>query len=212
MNDAVQPQILPSKEQIKSFPLFQNLAFEQIHVIHCLEQCLTWAEQLNTAAVLGFDSESKPIFNKGEVSTGPHLIQLATAQYAWLFQMNEETWTFLKPIFSNRDQIKVGFGLKNDAHLFCKKGIELNGVIELSKCFGSFGIKHTMGVKNAIALLFQQHFPKSKKISTSNWAAKNLSRAQIEYAAADAYACVLIFNELSRLNLLPEHVLKQIAQ
>ncbi len=36
MNDAVQPQILPSKEQIKSFPLFQNLAFEQIHVIHCL--------------------------------------------------------------------------------------------------------------------------------------------------------------------------------
>ena len=206
MNDAVQPQILPSKEQIKSFPLFQNLAFEQIHVIHCLEQCLTWAEQLNTAAVLGFDSESKPIFNKGEVSTGPHLIQLATAQHAWLFQMNEETWTFLKPIFSNRDQIKVGFGLKNDAHLFRKKSVELNSVLELSKCFTSFGLTQPVGLKNAMALLFAVNFPKSKSVSTSNWAKKRLSPEQIRYAAADAYAPVLVFEELLQRGLLPKTI------
>ena len=206
MNDAVQPQILPSKEQIKSFPLFQNLAFEQIHVIHCLEQCLNWAEQLNTAAVLGFDSESKPIFNKGEVSTGPHLIQLATAQHAWLFQMNEETWAFLKPIFSNRDQIKVGFGLKNDAHLFRKKGVELNSVLELSKCFISFGLTQPVGLKNAMALLFEVNFPKSKSVSTSNWAKKRLSPEQIRYAAADAYAPVLVFEELLQRGLLPKTI------
>ena len=206
MNDAVQPQILPSKEQIKSFPLFQNLAFEQIHVIHCLEQCLNWAEQLNTAAVLGFDSESKPIFNKGEVSTGPHLIQLATAQHAWLFQMNEETWAFLKPIFSNRDQIKVGFGLKNDAHLFRKKGVELNSVLELSKCFTSFGLPQPVGLKNAMALLFAVNFPKSKSVSTSNWAKKRLSPEQIRYAAADAYAPVLVFEELLQRGLLPKTI------
>ena len=206
MNDAVQPQILPSKEQIKSFPLFQNLAFEQIHVIHCFEQCLNWAEQLNTAAVLGFDSESKPIFNKGEVSTGPHLIQLATAQHAWLFQMNEETWAFLKPIFSNRDQIKVGFGLKNDAHLFRKKGVELNSVLELSKCFTSFGLSQPVGLKNAMALLFAVNFPKSKSVSTSNWAKKRLSPEQIRYAAADAYAPVLVFEELLQRGLLPKTI------
>lgn len=206
MNDAVQPQILPSKEQIKSFPLFQNLAFEQIHVIHCFEQCLNWAEQLNTAAVLGFDSESKPIFNKGEVSTGPHLIQLATAQHAWLFQMNEETWAFLKPIFSNRDQIKVGFGLKNDAHLFRKKGVELNSVLELSKCFTSFGLTQPLGLKNAMALLFAVNFPKSKSVSTSNWAKKRLSPEQIRYAAADAYAPVLVFEELLQRGLLPKTI------
>lgn len=206
MNDAVQPQILPSKEQIKRFPLFQNLAFEQIHVIHCLEQCLSWADQLNTAAVLGFDSESKPIFNKGEVSTGPHLIQLATAQHAWLFQMNEETWAFLKPIFSNRDQIKVGFGLKNDAHLFRKKGVELNSVLELSKCFTSFGLTQPVGLKNAMALLFAVNFPKSKSVSTSNWAKKRLSPEQIRYAAADAYAPVLVFEELLQRGLLPKTI------
>ncbi len=90
---------------------------------------------------MGFDSESKPTFNVGEVSTGPHLIQLATLEKAYLFQLNDDIWQFLQPVFANRDQIKVGFGLKNDAHLFGKKGIQLNSVIELSKCFGSFGFK-----------------------------------------------------------------------
>ncbi len=212
MMDALPNTLLPSKEQIALLPAFQNLNLDNIVVIQNLAQCKAIETALKQATLLGFDSESKPTFSKGEIQTGPHLIQLATATTVYLFQMNAETWRFLTPLLANPQQLKAGFGLKNDAHLFRKKGIELNGVIELSKCFSSFGIKHTMGVKNAIALLFQQHFPKSKKISTSNWAAKNLSRAQIEYAAADAYACVLIFNELSRLNLLPEHVLKQIAQ
>ncbi len=75
--------------------------------------------------------------------------------------MNEETWTFLKPIFSNRNQIKVGFGLKNDAHLFRKKSVELNSVLELSKCFTSFGLTQPVGLKNAMALLFAVNFPKS---------------------------------------------------
>lgn len=54
--------------------------------------------------------------------------------------MNDSIWDFLKPIFASREQIKVGFNSKNDAHLFRKKGIELNSVIELSKCFKAFGL------------------------------------------------------------------------
>ena len=85
---------------------------------------------------------------------------------------------------------------------FRKKGIELNSVIELSKCFFAFGFTNPMGLKNAMALLFQVNFPKSKKISTSNWARKTLTPAQIQYAAADAYAPVLVFEELYHLGLL----------
>lgn len=206
MTDALLTPILPTKEQIKNFPLFQNLVPEQIHVIHNAEQCQYWADELQTTALFGFDSESKPTFRKGEVSTGPHLIQLATAQQAWLFQMNECTWDFLRPILSNRDQIKVGFGLKNDAHLFRKKGIELNSVLELSKCFASFGLSQPLGLKNAMALLFRVNFPKSKSVSTSNWAKKRLSPEQIRYAAADAYAPVLVFEELLQRGLLPKTI------
>lgn len=199
-------QTLPSKEQIQALPVFQNLPMQQIHLIHNIEQCLALEQELKSCALLGFDTESKPTFTKGEVSTGPHLIQLASHDAAYLFQISPEVLEFLKPVFESRDQIKVGFGLKNDAHLFRKKGIELNSVIELSKCFSAFGYPNPMGLKNAMALLFQVNFPKSKKISTSNWARKTLTPAQIQYAAADAYAPVLVFEELLRLGLLPKHI------
>ncbi len=197
---------LPSKEYIQTLPRFQSLASEKILVINTLQQCQSIEAELKIAAVLGFDSESKPTFNKGEVQTGPHLIQLATFEKAYLFQVSDEILNFLKPIFENKDQIKVGFGLKNDAHLFRKKDIELNSVIELSKCFGSFGLNNPVGIKNAMALLFKVNFPKSKSVSTSNWARKSLTIPQIEYAAADAYAPVLIFEELLRLGLLPKTI------
>lgn len=199
-------QTLLSKEQIQELPVFQNLPMQHIHLINSIEQCLVLEQELKSCALLGFDTESKPTFAKGEVSTGPHLIQLASCDKAYLFQINPQILEFLKPVFENRDQVKVGFGLKNDAHLFRKKGIELNSVIELSKCFSAFGFPNPMGLKNAMALLFQLNFPKSKKISTSNWARKILTPPQIQYAAADAYAPVLVFEELRRLGLLPKHI------
>ena len=113
---------------------------------------------------------------------------------------------FLQPILENPAQLKVGFGLKNDGHLFRKKGIQLQGMVELSKCFTSFGLNNAVGIKNAMAILFQRNFPKSKKISTSNWARKTLTTAQIQYATADAYAALLVFIELQRLALLPLHL------
>lgn len=212
MNNFSLHQVLPSKEQIQQLPVFQNLPLQQIQVIHSLQQCHAIEQELKTCTLFGFDTESKPTFNKGEVSTGPHLIQLASRDQAYLFQINPSILEFLKAIFENKNQMKVGFGLKNDAHLFRKKGIELHNVIELSKCFSAFGFSNPMGLKNAMALLFQVNFPKSKKISTSNWARKILTPHQIEYAAADAYAPVLVFEELLRLDLLPKsipsHVLK----
>ena len=123
MDKPVQP--IPSKEQIQTFPRFQNLSLENVVVINSLPQCKNIEYVLKTAHILGFDTESKPTFTKGEVQTGPHLIQLATAEKAFLFQVSTEILDFLKPVFENKDQIKVGFGLKNDAHLFRKKGIEL---------------------------------------------------------------------------------------
>lgn len=201
---------LPSPEEIRQLPRFQNLSFDHIILIRNLEECQKIEFELKKATVLGFDTESKPTFKKGEISTGPHLIQLASFEKAYLFQVNDEILEFLAPIFSNIDQFKVGFGLKNDAHLFRKKGLELKSTIELSKCFGSFGFQNSMGIKNATALLFHVHFQKNKKISTSNWSKKILSPEQISYAAADAYAALLVFAELFRRATLPIEIIRTI--
>ncbi|QNX34019.1 3'-5' exonuclease [Acinetobacter seifertii] len=197
---------LLDKASIQQLPPFKNLNHQNIVVIENIEQCKTIEEELKAAIFLGFDSESKPTFRVGEVSTGPHLIQLATEHKAYLFHVNSSTLKFLQPILSNPQQLKVGFGLKNDKHIFHKKGIELESCIDLAKGFSHFGFTQQMGVQKAVALLFGQYLSKSKKVGTSNWAQKPLTPQQISYASADAYAALLVFLELRKQNLLPAHI------
>ncbi|HBR90955.1 MAG TPA: exonuclease [Acinetobacter nosocomialis] len=199
------PSLL-DKASIQQLSPFKNLNHQNIVVIENIEQCKTIEEELKAAIFLGFDSESKPTFRVGEVSTGPHLIQLATEHKAYLFHVNSSTLKFLQPILSNPKQLKVGFGLKNDKHIFHKKGIELESCIDLAKGFSHFGFTQQMGVQKAVALLFGQYLSKSKKVGTSNWAQKPLTPQQISYAAADAYAALLVFLELRKQNLLPAHI------
>ena len=205
LNMSEAPSLL-DKASIQQLPPFKNLNHQNIVVIENTEQCKTIEEELKNAIFLGFDSESKPTFRVGEVSTGPHLIQLATEHKAYLFHVNLSTLKFLQPILSNPKQIKVGFGLKNDKHIFHKRGIELESCVDLAKGFSHFGFKQQMGVQKAVALLFGQYLSKSKKIGTSNWAQKPLNSQQINYAAADAYAALLVFLELRKQNLLPAHI------
>lgn len=197
---------LLDRASIQQLPPFKNLNHQNIVVIENIEQCKTIEEELKAAIFLGFDSESKPTFRVGEVSTGPHLIQLATEHKAYLFHVNSSTLKFLQTILSNPQQIKVGFGLKNDKHIFHKKGIELESCVDLAKGFSHFGFTQQMGVQKAVALLFGQYLSKSKKVGTSNWAQKPLNSQQISYAAADAYAALVVFLELRKQNLLPAHI------
>ena len=201
---------LLDKTSIQQLPPFENLNYQNIVVIENSEQCKTIEEELRAATFLGFDSESKPTFQVGEVSTGPHLIQLATEHKAYLFHVNLSTLKFLQPILSNPKQIKVGFGLKNDKHIFHKKGIELESCVDLAKGFSHFGFKQQMGVQKAVALLLGQYLAKSKKVGTSNWARKPLTSQQISYAAADAYAALLVFLELKKRKVLPIHISEKI--
>ena len=201
-----------SKEQIRALPAFQNLSAENILVIQTLEQCMAIQTELHAVAVFGFDTESKPTFKVGEKSTGPHLIQLSTHEKAYLFQVKPDILNFLKPILENEHQLKVGFGLKNDASSFRRKEINPQSMIDLSKSFSSFGYTHQVGIQTAIALLFQRYFVKSKKISTSNWAVRNLSPQQISYAAADAYAALRSFEQLNQQQLLTPQLQQQITR
>ena len=72
--------------------------------------------------------------------------------------------------------------------------------------------QQTTLLKTAIALLFQHFLSKAKKISTSNWSGKQLSPQQINYAAADAYAALLIYQHLYHQQLLPPQIQQQIVR
>ncbi len=199
-----QPQLtsLPTIDERRALAPFRNLARERIHIISNHAECQAIADELQQVEVFGFDTESKPTFNANEKSTGPHLLQLATDQHAYLFQVNAETLDFLAPLLANPKQLKAGFALKNDVSLLRRKGILLDGTVELSHQFKSLGIKQNIGAQNAVAILLQQYLPKSKHTKLSNWSKFPLTEAQIDYACADAYASLKIYQELKRRNML----------
>ena len=75
-------------------------------------------------------------------------------------------------------------------------GIEPQAVLDLDMVLRRRGHRNSVGVKTAVALLFQQRFVKSRKQTTSNWASKHLSEGQLRYAANDAYAAMRVFDAL----------------
>ena len=93
--------------------------------------------------------------------------------------------------------VKAGFGLGDDLkRIVHKLGVQPVCVLELNTVFRARGYRKEMGVKGAVAVLFNQRFIKSKKAATSNWANMRLTEAQLVYAANDAYGAIRVFEAL----------------
>lgn len=153
---------------------------------------------LTEAKWIGFDTESRPIFTKGQTSDGPHVLQFSTLQRAYIFQTHDEACIeVIRSLLGNAEIHKIGFDLKSDmAHIRRKFKVEPLGMIDISRSFKSLGYPHCIGVKSAIAILLKKQFQKSKSTSTSNWSVRDLSERQLTYAANDAYAAIQVFHKL----------------
>lgn len=188
----------PDKEEIVLLEVFDRLSLGQIEVVSTSEQASAALKALTTATALGFDTESKPTFAKHELSTGPHIVQLSTADKAWIFQLeNADCCHAVGLLLESPGIVKAGFGLGDDRkRLVYKLGVDLQGVLDLNTVFRDKGYRKDMGVRGAVAVMFNKRFIKSKKAATSNWSNPRLTEAQIIYAANDAYAAMRVFAAL----------------
>ena len=188
----------PDKEQINLLDAFDRLDLPQIQMVTNAEQANAALQALQGESVLGFDTESKPTFAKNEASTGPHIVQLSTLQRAWIFQLEDaQCRRAVGELLEAPHIIKAGFGLGDDKkRITFKLGVDLQGVLDLNAVFREKGYRKDMGVRGAVAVLFNKRFIKSKKASTSNWANTHLTEAQIIYAANDAYAAMRVYAAL----------------
>lgn len=188
----------PSKEQIALLPEFDRLGLQHIALVSTGEQAHRAQAELRVTTIWGFDTESKPTFVKEQVSDGPHIVQLATVDKAWVFQLHDpECRAIVAQLLGTPGFTKAGFGLGDDRRrIHSKLGVPTADVLELNTVFHQRGYRKDMGVKGAVAVLFNQRFIKSKKAATSNWSLPNLSPAQVLYAANDAYAAVRVFHAL----------------
>lgn len=190
----------PDKEAIALLPVFDRLGLDQITLVSTGAQAREAATALVNAPAWGFDTESKPTFRVGEVSDGPHILQLSTSERAWVFQLHDPACSAVAAeLLALPGYIKAGFGLGDDRkRIIAKLGVQPMGVLELNSVFLERGYRKDMGVKGAVAVLFNQRFIKSKKAATSNWANPRLSEAQLVYAANDAYAAIRVFEALEQ--------------
>ncbi len=192
-------KVAPTKEEIALLAPFAGLTLERIHVPTTKDEFAAAAATINAAGIVGFDTESKPTFVTGDVSEGPHVAQFALHDQAYLFQLHRaEGLPFLAELLQSEQVIKVGFGLKSDhGHVFRKLGVKFGAVVDLNTVFSMRGYRKEMGARAAVALVFNQRFAKSKKITTTDWSQPQLTPQQMLYAANDAYAALKVLEALN---------------
>jgi ribonuclease D len=199
----------PAASAEAELPPYAGIRIGDVHMVTTLEQAASARDALLASDAIGFDTESKPTFTKGETSTGPHLIQFSTDDKAYLIQIGGSApahlLALLQAVLEQPAPLKIGFGLSDDVkRLHAKLAIRAAGVVDLSVALRTPGQRNDLGAKTAVAKFFGQKLQKSKKISTTNWALPRLNDKQILYAADDAQVALRVYRHwIAAGNKLP---------
>ncbi|MBN2703635.1 MAG: 3'-5' exonuclease domain-containing protein 2 [Pontiellaceae bacterium] len=187
-----------TKSEINELPMQQYTG--PIYLFNTADEAEAAAQKLLQETLLGFDTETRPAFRKGE-SYDPSLLQLATADAVYLFQIQQCGVTqSLLQVLSSPDIIKAGVALERDVdELRALAPFSPAGFVELATCAKAAKIKN-LGLRGMTALLFG--FRISKKEQVSNWARKELTESQQIYAATDAWLGRKIYLEFKAQGLV----------
>ena len=135
--------------------------------------------------VLGFDTETRPAFKKGE-RHAPALLQLAGASSVFIFQLTLLGFPEqLRSVLGDAGRIKAGVALGHDVRMLqALAPFTPEGFVELESIARRAGLKN-FGLRGLAAAMLGVRI--SKKARLSNWAVKNLTPDQVRYAATDAW-------------------------
>ncbi len=166
-------------------------------------------EYLRRQKVLGFDTESKPVFTPGQHHNGVALLQLSGPDKAYLFRVRElGSLGQICHILANPFILKVGAASDDDV-----KGLQRiqdfteRNFLDLQKIVHEYGIRDK-SVKKMAAIILGVRISKTQQLS--NWEAATLNEAQQKYAATDAWICREMYLRLQRSKkhpLSPEEML-----
>ncbi len=188
----------PSKAETALLEPFRGLPLECIHLPRIPKAIEQAGREITASGLAGFDTESKPTFNVGEKSCGPHVVQFALRNKAFIFQLHlPDCRNLVSDLLQSERVLKIGFGLKNDrGQIQSRFGVPLRAVLDLDQIFRKQGYSRQIGVRAAVGAVLKQNFPKSKRVTTSNWAATDLTPRQLLYAANDAFAALRVMEAL----------------
>ena len=182
-----------SKEEIGHLPPF--VFSGEVVVVEDASEAERIAGFLQECPYLGFDTETRPAFRKGE-SYRVGLLQLASLERVYLFRLNKCGWgVALRNLLSDPKIIKIGVGIRDDLRNLKKLGdFAPASFVDLQEYVIRFGIEDKSFSK-LMAIIFRVRI--SKRQRTSNWEAPVLNEGQIRYAATDAWGALKMYLRLS---------------
>jgi ribonuclease D len=181
------------KEDLHSL---SNVVFQgKIKVVSNLAEAENAVKSLLTFDVLGFDTETKPAFHKGQKHKIA-LLQLSSDNTAYLFRLHAiGIPDCLARLLESETVKKVGAAVHDDIKgLQHIRKIKPNGFIDLQHIVSNYGIEDK-SVQKIAAIVLNAHISKSQRLT--NWENEQLTNMQQLYAATDAWVCREIYVQLT---------------
>ncbi|MEO5376501.1 MAG: 3'-5' exonuclease domain-containing protein 2 [Magnetococcus sp. DMHC-6] len=182
---AIPREFLPKmpKSEINQLPITKWEG--SVRLIQSSQDFLLAMEELQHETVLGFDTETKPVFRKGQ-NNSPSLIQLAGENLVLIIQLTAlEDIQPLVRLFGDSKVRKVGVGLAWDLKQLQEVfSFQANEFVDLGEKARKSGIE-SQGLRTMAARFFGYRI--SKRAQCSNWQRRHLKPHQLAYAATDAW-------------------------
>ena len=191
------------KKKISTLP---RIIFEgRIVVVLTEREAQKAVDFLLTQPILGIDTETRPSFKKGRVNQVA-LLQIATHDICFLFRLNQLGMTAaVKRLLEDTEVPKIGLSLHDDLMMLSRRGEFRRGnFIDLQDKVKEIGVED-MSLQKLFANFFGMRI--SKRDQLSNWEADILSDKQKIDAATDAWTCILLYEELLRLEQTEDYEL-----
>lgn len=172
-----------SKAEINELPLIQWDG--EIRLLNTAEEMQSAVAKLQSCTHLGFDTETRPAFKKGQYYP-PALIQLATQDCVYLFRISKvDTLDPILPLLESEEILKTGVAIKDDVkELRAMQDFTPGGFIEIADITVKLGYENR-GLRALAGLFMGGRISKAAQVS--NWARDELDKKQIRYAATDAW-------------------------
>ena len=147
--------------------------------------------------ILGIDTETRPSFKKGQTHYVA-LLQVSSHDVCFLFRLNQLGLSpSVKRLLEDTRVPKIGLSLRDDLNSLHKLGnFKAGNFIDLQNHVREIGVED-LSLQKLYANFFEQKI--SKREQLTNWEADILQDKQKLYAATDAWSCIMLYEELQRL-------------
>ena len=149
---------------------------------------------LRTQKTIGVDTEARPSFQRG-THYPTALVQISSHERCYLFRLTHVGMPeALADLFADPRICKVGLAFRDDINgLRRRRNFTPANCIDVQSMVTQYGI-FELGLQKIFAICFGKKISKTQQLT--NWENSHLTPEQARYASTDAWATLLIYEDL----------------